>query len=93
MTGDGIGVAPRHHPSRRGAPGADDAGMRYRRALAALLVAFSLALGACATAGPAPTTAPPAGEQPGGPAAVLDQAREVASQLDQREADLESMIP
>jgi hypothetical protein len=67
--------------------------MRCRRALAALLAALSLALGACATAGPAPTTAPPAEDQPGSPAAVVDQAREVASQLEQREADLESMIP
>ena len=67
--------------------------MRCRRALAALLAALGLALGACATAGPAPTTGPPAEEQPGSPAAVVDQAREVASQLNQREADLESMIP
>jgi hypothetical protein len=66
--------------------------MRRRRTLASLLAALCLTLGACATAGPAPTTAPPAGDQ-SGPAAVLDQAREVASQLDQREADLESMIP
>lgn len=74
-------------------PGADDGGMRCRRALAALLASLCLALSACATAGPAPTTAPPGEDQPGSPAAVLDQAREVASQLDQREADLESMIP
>ena len=67
--------------------------MRCRRTLVALLAALSLALGACATAGPAPTTAPAPGDQPGSPAAVLDQAREVASQLEQREADLESMIP
>jgi len=67
--------------------------MRCRSTLVALLAALRLALGACATAGPAPTTAPPAEEQPGSPAAVVDQAREVASQLNQREADLESMIP
>ena len=67
--------------------------MRRRRALASLLAALCLTLSACAAAGPAPTTAPPAGDQSGSPAAVLDQAREVASQLEQREADLESMIP
>jgi hypothetical protein len=67
--------------------------MRSRRALAALLASLGMALGACATAGPAPTTAPPAGEQAETPAAVLDQARDVASQLEQREADLESQLP
>jgi hypothetical protein len=67
--------------------------MRPRRTLAAVLAALCLALGACATAGPAPTTAPPAGDQSVSPAAVLDQAREVSSQLEQRQADLESMIP
>jgi len=67
--------------------------MRRRRTFAAFLAALCLTLGACATAGPATTTEPPAEDQTGSPAAVLDQAREVASQLDQREADLESMIP
>jgi outer membrane lipoprotein-sorting protein len=67
--------------------------MRRRRALAALLAVLCLTLGACAAAGPTPTTAPPAEDQSGNPAAVLDQAREVAHQLEQREADLESMIP
>jgi hypothetical protein len=67
--------------------------MRRRRTLAALLAALCLTLSACAAAGPATTTTPPAGDRSGSPAAVLDQAREVASQLEQRDADLESMIP
>lgn len=66
--------------------------MKRRSALAALLAAACLS--ACASATPPETTVPPpAAEQAGTPFAVLDQARDVASQLNQREADLESMIP
>jgi len=66
--------------------------MKRRSALAALLAAACLS--ACASATPPETTVPPpAAEQAGTPIAVLNQARDVASQLNQREADLESMTP
>jgi len=67
-------------------------GMSPRRCLAAL--AAAVCLSACASAAPPPTTAPPSSIAPAGtPGAVLDQAQQVADQLGQREADLESMIP
>ena len=66
--------------------------MTPRRALAAVLAA--LCLGACAAATPAPTTGPaPALDGASTPAAVLEQAREVADQLEQRQAELETMVP
>jgi hypothetical protein len=87
------GRPPPHPPSRR-APGADDPDEICRRALVTLAAAFCQALSTCASAAPPETNAPPpATGQAGTPAAVLDQARDVAAQLEQREADLESMIP
>ena len=66
--------------------------MTRRSACAAVLVALTLS--ACAAAGPSPTTtAPPAASQDGSIGGVLDQARDVAAQLEDREADLESIIP
>ncbi len=68
--------------------------MRRRRTLAALLAALCLTLSACGAGNPAQTPAPatPADEA-GTPAVVLDQARDVAADLEQRQADLESLIP
>jgi uncharacterized lipoprotein YmbA len=66
--------------------------MLTKRALASVVAA--LLLSACASATPTATTRPaPAENEAGTPAAVLDQAREVAGQLDQREAQLESIAP
>jgi hypothetical protein len=66
--------------------------MQARRALASIVAA--LLLSACASSAPAATTQPaPAADRPGSPAAVLNQAREVADQLNQREAQLESIAP
>lgn len=87
--------AARHSdPQGGGHSGPMIGGMSPRRTLAALLASLCLALSACASATPPETTTPdPAAEQPSTPAAVLDQARDVASQLEQRDADLESMVP
>ncbi len=66
--------------------------MTARRTLASILAA--LLLGACASSTPTATTLPtPAADRAGTPTAVLNQAREVAEQLDQREAQLESIAP
>jgi outer membrane PBP1 activator LpoA protein len=64
--------------------------MLAKRALTSVVAA--LLLNACASA--TPTTTPrPAENEAGTPAAVLNQARDVAGQLDQREAQLESIAP
>lgn len=66
--------------------------MKARRALVSIVAA--LLLSACASAAPTATTQPaPAADRAGTPSAVLNQAREVAEQLNQREAQLESIAP
>jgi uncharacterized lipoprotein YmbA len=66
--------------------------MLVKRALAG--IAAALLLSACSSAAPTTTTrATPAANPQSGPVVVLDQAREVADQLNQREAELESIAP
>ena len=66
--------------------------MPVKRTLAG--IAAALLLSACASATPTATTrATPAPNPQSGPVVVLDQAREVADQLNQREAELESIAP
>ena len=65
---------------------------RLSRFLAAIVAAAFLT--ACSGASPAQDPSPTTnGGLVGTPVSVLDQARDVASDLEQRQADLESMIP
>jgi len=65
--------------------------MLGRRALASLVVAALLS--ACASASPTATTQPAPADGAGTPIEVLDQARDLAEQLGQREAQLGSIAP
>jgi hypothetical protein len=66
--------------------------MRVRSTIATLLAAAWLTACSAGTPAATTTTAAPA-DQAGTPGAVLQQAHDVAADLEQREADLESMIP
>ncbi len=65
--------------------------MLGRRALALVVVAALLS--ACASASPTATTQPAPADGAGTPIEVLDQARDLAEQLEQREAQLGSIAP
>lgn len=56
-------------------------------------VGVALLLSACASAPPTATTQPAPADGAGAPIEILDQARELAEQLEQREAQLESIAP
>ena len=82
---------PRLGPSGRRPPGFDESHTLGRRGL--VLVVAAALLSACTSASPTATTQPPPAEGAGTPMEVLDQARDLAEQLEQREAQLGSIAP
>ncbi|MBU1866132.1 MAG: hypothetical protein KKE89_06925 [Actinobacteria bacterium] len=65
--------------------------MKTKRSVAAVLLCALLA--SCTGSAPSEPALPSVEEAKGLPAQVLDDARDIAGQLDQREADLEAAIP
>ena len=62
-----------------------------RRSLAGLTLCALLA--GCGGSAPAPTTQPPSDDAQTLHGQVLDNARDVAGQVEDRQAELESMLP
>jgi hypothetical protein len=65
--------------------------MTPKRSLAAAMLCVLLA--GCGGSGPSEPALPSTDEAKSLPIQVLDDARDVAGQIDQRQADMESMIP
>lgn len=63
------------------------------RAAAAAVLAMTLVLGACTGSGSPAPSAPDPGEPRTLQGQVLRDAQDVAGQLEQRQAELESMLP